>query len=96
PSGEVAPVPGVDPCRPSSWSSTAPRVDPRSVEVAPDLRPGTDGGSHSAALRDQFGRLLVAELRVVGPIPAITLATSWPITLAAPTAIASATSTRIT
>ena len=71
-------------------------MDPRSVEVAPDLRPGTDGGSHSAAPRDQFGRPLVAELRVVGPIPAIILATSKPITLAAPTAITSAISTWIT
>jgi hypothetical protein len=64
-------------------------------EVAPDLRPGTHAGSHSAAPRDQFGRPLVVELRVVGPIPAITLPTSRPISLAAPNAITSATSTWI-
>ena len=28
---------------------------------SPDLRPGTDGGRHSAAPRDQFGRPLVSE-----------------------------------
>jgi hypothetical protein len=75
----------------------APRVDPRSVAVAPDLRPGFDEGDQfGRPRRDQFGRPQHLERCAAGAVGAISLAASDAISLAAPCAITLAASTAIT